>query len=331
MRRCSCGKLSWATEQRARRHVERLKRTGNDKKDRRTLVTYVCPRSGVWHVGHSRVIAEVLRRAEQGPPAPKTLTHLQEAIHRTMKILGPISHPPEYPVVPKRIITTWITDTGRDTYTDRHREMFQHCLNSWLKLMPDYEIVVVTLGNLFKAAAPDDWVTACIRSGRFIGASQWARLQFLNRYGGIFLDADVEAVQRFDSLLHTGYTLGHLGNGQQFANNAIMATCAEHPFLAEQFDYLTTQTDPLKDGPDFGNASGPFMVSNLLRQKGWDGADKDTEVHGITVRRSAVFHPYNWNQSYDPALHLQPDTLAVHHWASSWKARDQQPQHGWRR
>ena len=47
------------------------------------------------------------------------------------------------------------------------------------------------------------------------------------------------------------------------------------------------------------------------------------------VRRSAVFHPYNWNQSFTPDC-LQPDTLAVHHWASAWKAPDQQTTHAWK-
>ena len=233
-------------------------------------------------------------------------------------------------MIPKHIITTWICDPERDRYTERHRDMFTTCFDSWLRLMPDYQITVVTYGDVVDKADP--WLQARLREGNFIGASQWARLAYLYEYGGIFLDADVQAIQRFDSLLDTPFTLGHLGNGQHFANNAVMACSAGHLWIPEHMKGIK-RADP--SHPDFGNHTGPFMVTELLKAKGWSGQDRDEVVDLgptmglVSVRGSSVFHPYNWNQSFTPEC-IQPDTIAVHHWASSWKADKDQTTHDWK-
>lgn len=228
-------------------------------------------------------------------------------------------------MIPKRIITTWICDPERDRYQPRHREMFAHCMTSWLKLMPDYEILVVTLGNL-RMFGSEPWLEDRIAEGNFIACSQWARLRFLQALGGVFLDADVEAVKRFDLLLTTDFMLGHIGAGQGWANNAVMVCDEYHPFLEEQFKAL--RQVPI-DHPDYGNATGPGMVSQLLYARGWNGQDREAEIGGITIRRSQVFHPYPWFKALTPD-DIVPDTIAIHHWASSWKPLTEQPQQEWR-
>jgi mannosyltransferase OCH1-like enzyme len=233
-------------------------------------------------------------------------------------------------VIPKHIITTWICDPERDRYTDRHRDMFKTCFDSWMRLMPDYQYTIITYGDLVDKQDP--WLRARLAEGNFIGASQWARLAYLYEYGGIFLDADVQAIKRFDELLETPFTLGHLGNGQRFANNAVMACHREHPWIHEHMAGIK-RADPRH--PDFGNHTGPFMVTELLKKRGWSTEDRDEIVEigreegSVSVRRSAVFHPYSWNESFGPEV-IKHDTIAVHHWASSWKPEAEQTTHAWR-
>ena len=230
-------------------------------------------------------------------------------------------------MIPRRIVTTWICDPARDGYNERHREMLAQCLTSWLRLMPDYELEFVTMGNI-RRFGTSEWLEARLAEGNFIAASQYARIVWLKWLGGVFVDADVEAAQRFDSLLadEDVLTLGHLGNGQGFANNAVMAAAAGHPALLEM-ERLLYRVPPTH--ADYGNATGPVMVTHMLREQCWDGADREMRIGDVQVRRSAVFYPYNWNQGFTPEC-VQADTIALHHWASSWKPREQQPHHVWR-
>lgn len=225
-------------------------------------------------------------------------------------------------MIPRRLVTTWICSPEQDRYTSAHRRLFERCLRSWLRLMPDYALDVVTLGNLYDLGR-DPWVEARVAEGNFIGASQWARLRWLQEKGGIYVDMDVEAVQRFDALLghplgDVSLFLGHMG-AAPFANNAVMGSVPGHAFLEMQMRHLLHQCDPAD--PEFGNASGPFMVTHLLQLLGWQERDANAVVAGtIAVHDSKTFHPYGWREAYTPACHA-PHTVAVHHWGESWKPK----------
>jgi len=219
-------------------------------------------------------------------------------------------------MIPKHLITTWICDPSKDQYTEAHRELFARCLQSWLRLMPDYALTVVTLGNLFDHAR-DPWVEARLAEGNYIGASQWARLFWLQRFGGVYVDMDVEAVKRFDSLLDRAFVVGHMQKPKAWANNAVMASVAGHPFLQTQLDYIRG-CDPADK--QFGNNTGPKMLTNLLKARGWTAHDAHATVDGLTVLPSPVFYPYTFTETFSPAC-VRPETVAVHHWGKSWFAR----------
>lgn len=223
------------------------------------------------------------------------------------------------PLAPKRLITTWITDGVRDTYADRHRELFGRCLASWVRHMPDWEVVVVTAANAFAYdhdAVAEQW----LRDGHFIGVSQWARLSWLLRFGGIYVDSDVEAVASFEPLRQYGFAVGHEG-GDSFANNAVMAARHYHPFVEEQLRDVVRH-DPRHQ--QFGNETGPRMLTRLLRAHGWDGRDEDSSVPVLPDRdarawvlRSDVLYPTFYRPSAS-SRGVTDRTLAIHHWGASW-------------
>jgi mannosyltransferase OCH1-like enzyme len=220
-------------------------------------------------------------------------------------------------VTPRRIVTTWVTD-GRDRYTDAHREMFARCLASWLKHCPGWDIQVVTAANVF-AHGTDATAERWLRDGHFIGVSQWARLHWLQELGGVYLDMDVEVVASLEPLLAHGFAVGHEG-GDDFANNAVIAADAGHPFLQAQLDEVLA-CDPRN--PQFGNETGPRMLTRLLRRAGWSGHDRfeDVSVCGrravARVLPSDVLYPTFYRPN-PRSRGVTPRTLAVHHWGASW-------------
>jgi mannosyltransferase OCH1-like enzyme len=223
-------------------------------------------------------------------------------------------------VIPKRIITTWICDplTGRDAYREQHRQVFYRCLASWHRLMPDYDIRIVSFANILDYGC-DPWVGRRLAEGNFIGASQWARVWWLLKLGGVYVDMDVEAVQRFDELRAHRFFVGHEG-GDEIINNAIMGSEPGHPFLQEMLEYLHQFTTPkaLRD-PQFGNETGPRMITKLAMARRWNRRDEYQMLsEGVAVYPSPVFYPYFWKgKGFTPDC-VTSDTIAIHHWASSW-------------
>jgi mannosyltransferase OCH1-like enzyme len=167
--------------------------------------------------------------------------------------------------------------------------------------MPNYEIIIIRHRDVI--TRDDEWLQTQLREERWIGASQWARLQWLYEQGGFYVDMDVEAIRSFDDLRHHAAFFGVQKDG--FVNNAVMGAVAGHPFFAEQMAYI--KTCDTKD-PQFGNETGPRMVTKLLQQH---------PRRNVMVYPPAVFYPYHWNERFTPAC-VVPETIAVHHWAASW-------------
>jgi mannosyltransferase OCH1-like enzyme len=217
--------------------------------------------------------------------------------------------------IPKRLITTWIGDRRADPYTDHHRTLFATCLQSWLRVMPDYALTVITRGSLWQFAR-DPWIAAQVDRGQYIGASNWARLLWLHHLGGVYLDMDVEVVRPFDDLLGEHCVVG-CNPGGGWVNNAVLLAEPEHPLLMQLVRDLH-RCDP--EDPQFGNASGPLALTKALKKRGWSGRDAAADLEQVRVLPSAAFAPYRWTEAYTPAC-IQPETYAVHHWAQSWFAQ----------
>lgn len=215
-------------------------------------------------------------------------------------------------MIPKRLFTTWICDRERNPYRESDRARFARSLDSWLRLMPDYEIVVVTSANILRLGG-DDWIRTQLADGNFIGAYQWVILEWMHRLGGIFLDMDVEAVKPFDELLGEKFFAGHEG-GDDYANNAITGAEANHPMLVEQMRRLKRLDT---SHPEFGNNSGPRLLTEMLAERGWHRRNETWRSDDLTVFKSDVLYPYFWRDRFTPEC-VTPDTVAIHHWASSW-------------
>ena len=224
-------------------------------------------------------------------------------------------------MIPKRIITTWVCNQDHGTYRERDKRRFYACLESWHRLMPDYDIRIVSEANILDYGQ-DDWIVEQLRRGNGIGASQWARVFWLYQLGGVYVDMDQEAVQRFDSLLtQDAFFCGHLRK-EPFIGNGIIGAPAGHPILMEQVRYLCGLD--VAD-PQFGNESGPRMLTKILHKSGWKGGDQLATVGSgpdiVTVYPHQVFYPYSWKEPFSLAC-IRPETIAVHHWASSWDQHD---------
>lgn len=218
-------------------------------------------------------------------------------------------------MIPKRIFTTMVFDPDFNPFQQKHYDCFYHCFQSWHRLMPDYDIRIITLENLFDFGGEDDWIRDRLAQKDFIAVSHWARLQWLQIQGGFYVDLDIEAVRRFDALRDHIFFAGHEG-GDAYCNNAIMGAQPGSIFVYKMQQY--TRNFPLTH-PEWPNETGPRMITRLLAQDyGWDKQDRNTLLNdGIVVYNSKAFYPYFWNTSFTPAC-IEPETFAVHHWASSW-------------
>ena len=95
-------------------------------------------------------------------------------------------------MIPKKIHYIWF---GKGEKNDR----IKHCIESWKKYLPDYEIIEWNEDNFdinindFCKQAYDNKIWAYV--------SDVARLYVLYKYGGIYMDTDVEVYKPLDEFL----------------------------------------------------------------------------------------------------------------------------------
>jgi hypothetical protein len=134
--------------------------------------------------------------------------------------------------------------------------------------------------------------------------SNVVRYEALHRFGGVYVDTDVECRRSFAGLLRgvTAFagmeTPGRVGT-------AVIGAVAGHR-LFERAARLSRLT--LGQGRHSPDANGPYFLSLLVEQE-----------PGVTIFDAGTFYPYLWTEPErrnDPF----PDAYAVHHWAKSWGA-----------
>lgn len=75
----------------------------------------------------------------------------------------------------------------------------QECIESWRRVLPDYEIIVWDENQFDVRSVP--WVRRAFRLEKYAFAADYIRHYALYTEGGIYLDTDIEIRKPFDELL----------------------------------------------------------------------------------------------------------------------------------
>lgn len=95
-------------------------------------------------------------------------------------------------MIPKKIHCCWL---GGGNYPPK----IQECIESWRRVLPDYEIIVWDENRFDVRSVP--WVRRAFRLKKYAFAADYIRHYALYTEGGIYLDTDIEIRKPFDELL----------------------------------------------------------------------------------------------------------------------------------
>ena len=85
-------------------------------------------------------------------------------------------------------------------------ELEKRCIESWKKFCPDYEIVRWDESNYDVTRHP--FMEQAYKEKKWAYVTDYARLDIIYTYGGIYFDTDVEVLRPFDDLLTKRLFLG---------------------------------------------------------------------------------------------------------------------------
>lgn len=206
--------------------------------------------------------------------------------------------------IPRIIYYTWVNPNPLPS-------QFQKYIDGWKVLMPDYQVLQISLDNIIRSP----FVMEAIKLGLYSVAGHYGRCERLYNTGGIYFDIDIEAARRFDDLLTEEFFVGC--EAAHRVNNAVIGSAPGHTFLKECLSFMDQFVffDPGPLGIEI--ATGPEMFTTIAKKYGWQEKNETQQIAGGKVFGSKYFYPYYFDQKYYPGC-VTKDTYAIHHWAKTW-------------
>lgn len=217
-------------------------------------------------------------------------------------------------MIPKIIHFVWL---GGKPLPDKFRKY----IDGWKSLMPDYEFMEWNENNFDLSVC--QYAEEAYSHQKYAFASDFIRISVLKRYGGIYLDTDVEVLKPFDGLLKNEFFLGF--ENEAHVGSAVIGSVPDHPLVTALYAfYIAT---PFVNGKNLNMTPNVMYLTYLLRENyGLKSTPvtqrlSDGESSSVTVYAPDYFTPFNFNTRKE---NITENSYAVHRFANSWSPKSLQ-------
>lgn len=206
--------------------------------------------------------------------------------------------------IPKKIHYCWF---GRG----EKPEIVKTCMKSWHTHLSDYELVEWNEDNFDIHMNP--YVSEAYKAKKFAFVSDFVRVYALCKYGGIYLDTDVEVYKSFDDLLHHDSFWGF--EQENFIATSTIGSKLNNK-LIQTFLNAYQDTKFINDDGTYNDLTNVAMITEILKLKG-------VKLNGEyqVLEEEAVFYPQTYFSPYDYIncrRFISDNTYAMHHFYKSW-------------
>ncbi|MBO4368158.1 MAG: hypothetical protein J5859_05560, partial [Clostridia bacterium] len=232
-----------------------------------------------------------------------------EALYEDILLLSADKPPLDYrknagAQIPKLIHAIWFSE-------DPMPELYRRCLASWKKYAPDYEIRLWNM-ETYKAGHCLFFEQAA-EQGNWAFASDYARADLLRRYGGIYMDLDVEMLRPIDDLLYNDAYMSFESRDRIECGSG-MGAGPGHPVIQEICESYENRPYLKADGT-WDNSTCPVRYTQVIEKHGLKKNGGFQQVEDITVYPFEVLT----GKSFDTGIIYSTElSYTLHHHNGSW-------------
>ena len=221
-------------------------------------------------------------------------------------------------MIPHIIHLCWF---GRGDYP----ELVKMCIDSWKQYLPDYEIKLWNEDTFDVNSTAYTEEAYKLKKWAFV--SDYVRLVALEKYGGVYMDTDVEVIKDFSELLENGdYVSSTLEGGLITAG--FIACVPQHPFVKELKKQYDNGTFLHEDGTiEF--SMNPLLFTRLAqRMFGFSLGKVPFFKDEFTIYPMNYFMPFRKsffgkNKYSHKKYVISEYTYCLHHDMGSWGTESQ--------
>ena len=191
-------------------------------------------------------------------------------------------------------------------------KMAQKCIESWKKWCPDYKIMEWNEDNF--DINSNRYVREAYEARKFAFVTDYVRLWAMTKYGGIYMDTDVEVIRSLDFILKHEAASGFESATQ--IQTGLMA-CREGFPLFEEFLRFYDNASFLNENGTLNLTTNVVILTNICLEHGFIPNGKYQVIEGFVIYPPNVFCPDH--KRLTDAVYMA-DTAAIHYFAGSWKS-----------
>ena len=204
-------------------------------------------------------------------------------------------------IIPKKIHYCWF---GGNPIPDKYKKWME----SWEKYCPDYEIIQWNENNY--DVTKNKYMFDAYRAHKWGFVPDYARLDIIYNYGGIYLDTDVELIDNLDDLLYQNGFAGFESN-KYVALGLGFGAKKHNPLIKELMeDYNNREFSVNKN-----MIASPVIQTELMIKKGLKTNGEYQVLKDMTIFPEKMFCGKSLSSR---RIKLKAYSKSIHHYDGSW-------------
>lgn len=192
-------------------------------------------------------------------------------------------------------------------------ELAVRCIESWKKYLPEYELMLWNEDTFDLDMYP--YAREAYDNRKFAFVTDVVRLWALEKFGGVYMDTDVEILRPLGDLMNLPAFTGYEASLSNAPVTGLMASAAYGVWVTEQLEYYKGKHFVKEDGT-LDMKTNTIIISEIMQKNGFVidgkyGVYKD-DMHIFPVD---YFCPLTSTR----VLKCTRNTYCIHHFAGSWK------------
>lgn len=215
--------------------------------------------------------------------------------------------------IPKVIHYIWL---GGEKMPD----LLKRCIDSWHKIMPDYEIKKWDESNIPINDYP--FMKESYMAKKYAFTSDMARYMILYQHGGLFFDCDVEVLKPFDPFLKNSVFCAlavYVGNIAKPSPGLVLGSEPKNDVIMDIINiYKGCHFVDQDNGKQNLHLTSPNILYKYTKEKGFRGKDEKIMLNnGLMMYPSSFFDPMR-HTSLKENIYISDNTYSIHWCAASW-------------
>lgn len=196
--------------------------------------------------------------------------------------------------------------------------LIENCLRSWKKYCPDYHIIEWNEENFDVNC--NEYVSQAYNDKKWAFVSDYCRMSVLYKYGGIYLDTDVELLKSIDELLENGIASFENNRKGFVINPGVIFACEPKDIICKEILDTFIANKYIMENGTRNNTTICERATSVFLNHGLKLNNTNQIVEKYVVFNTEYFNPYDMEMDQ---VNKTENTISIHWFNASWFSESQ--------